>query len=112
MDDILRSNRDKDLDAVRLEFLQDPFLGAESTIAKGYWQLWILKLELMRKTQSPEIFQTTADLLRRARTKDDAGRITDSRFGDWLVWKLYIEAASSNKDKSVISFFRVLSSRY
>jgi N-terminal acetyltransferase B complex non-catalytic subunit len=100
------------MDAKRLEFLQSPFLGPESTIAKGDWELWRIRLELMRKTLSPDIFQTTADLLRRARTKDNAGRIVDSRFSDWEVWQLYIEAALSNKDKSVNSSFLLPSSSY
>lgn len=99
MDDILKSKGDKTMDTARLEFLQNPFLGPESMIAKGYWQLWKLKLELMKVTQSPDIFQTTADLLRRARTKDESGGIADSRFSDWAVWEMYIEAALANKEK-------------
>ena len=99
MDDILKSKSDKNMDADRLQFLQSSFLGPESTVAKSEWQLWRLKLELLQKSQSPEIFQTTANLLRRARTKDEAGRIADSRFGDWLVWQLYIEAASRNTER-------------
>lgn len=104
MDDILKNKSDKNMDAARLGFLQSPFLGPESTIAKSEWQLWRLKLELLQKSQSSEMFETTADLLRRARTKDEAGRIADSRFSDWLVWQLYIEAASSNMERPVIIF--------
>ena len=98
MDTILKSGDPKKMDPVRLNYLQNPFLGPESTIAKGEWQLWRLKLELLKK--DPELLlQTTRDLLKRARMKNEAGEIMESRFSDWIVWESYIDVALLNKSK-------------
>ncbi|KAG0650585.1 N-terminal acetyltransferase B complex subunit arm1 [Hyphodiscus hymeniophilus] len=96
MDTILKNGNPEKMNPVRLKYLQDPFLGPDSTIAKGEWQLWRLKLELLKK--DPQLlFQTTSDLLKRARTKNENGEITESRFSDWIVWKSYIDSALLNK---------------
>lgn len=98
MDTILRSGDTQKKNPVRLSYLQSPFVGPESTIAKGEWRLWILKLELLKN--DPELlFQVTKDLLKRARTKDKDGKIPESRFSDFVVWKSYIDAALTNKSK-------------
>lgn len=98
MDTILRNGDPEKMNPVRLNYLQNPFLGPDSTIAKGEWQLWRLKLKLLKK--DPELlFQTTSYLLKRARTKNEAGEIAESRFSDWFVWESYINAALLNKPK-------------
>ena len=98
MDTILRSGDREKADPVRLSYLQSPFLGPDSTIAKGEWRLWIIKLELL-KDQPELLFQTSGSLLKRARTKDASGQISESRFSDWVVWKSYVDAASTNMSK-------------
>jgi N-terminal acetyltransferase B complex non-catalytic subunit len=96
MDAILRNGDPQKMSPVRLNYLQNPFLGPDSKIAKGEWQLWRLKLDLLKK--DPELlFQTTSDLLKRARTKSEAGDIAESRFSDWKVWESYIGAALLDK---------------
>lgn len=85
----------------QLEYLQDPFLGPESVIAKGDWSLWRDKLQLMTQArQWQSLFQVTGNLLKRARTKDASGQISESRYSDWLVWDAYMRSAleiSSNE---------------
>jgi N-terminal acetyltransferase B complex non-catalytic subunit len=98
MDIILKSGGQEKMNPVRLNYLQNSFLGPDSAIAKGEWQLWRLKLELL-KNEPELLFEMTRDLLKRARRKDDAGQITESRFSDWVVWKSYVDAASTNKSK-------------
>jgi len=72
----------------RLQYLDDPYLGAESNIAKGEWQLWRWKIELMTSTQQWKVlFDTTISLLARARTKDSDGKISEARYSDWIVWE-------------------------
>lgn len=72
----------------RLQYLDDPYLGAESTVAKGEWQLWRWKIQLMTSTrQWKALFDTTSSLLVRARTKDSSGKIAEARYSDWIVWE-------------------------
>ena len=98
MDIILQNGDPGEMNPIRLNFLQDPSFGPDSTIAKGDWQLWRRKLELLKK--DPELlFQTTRDLLKRARTKNDSGEITESRFSDWVVWESFIDTALLNVPK-------------
>jgi N-terminal acetyltransferase B complex non-catalytic subunit len=98
MDAILKNGDPGKMNPVRLNYLHSPYLGPESTIAKGEWQLWRLKLELLKK--DPEVlFQMTGDLLKRARTKNKAGEIAESRFSDWIVWESYIDTALRDKPK-------------
>jgi N-terminal acetyltransferase B complex non-catalytic subunit len=77
-----------------LEFLQDSHLGPESAVAKGEWQLWRFKLKLMAEAQQWEdLFETTGELLKRARTRDKLGRLSESRLSDWIVWDAFINSA-------------------
>lgn len=90
----------------QLEYLKDPFLGPESAVAKGDWSLWRDKLRLMiQGRQWRELFQVTSGLLKRARTKDTSGQISESRYSDWLVWDAYIQSAyeiSSNDNDELM----------
>jgi N-terminal acetyltransferase B complex non-catalytic subunit len=71
----------------RLGHLEDPYLGPESTIAKGEWLLWIDRLDLLKRLERwQDLFELTSDLLRRARTKSSDGQLNESRFSDWIVW--------------------------
>jgi len=75
-------------------YLQSPQLGPESTVAKAEWQLWRTKLELMETAQQwQDIFDTTAALLKRARTKDESSQLSESRLSDWTVWEAYVRSA-------------------
>ncbi|CAG8961090.1 hypothetical protein HYFRA_00002633 [Hymenoscyphus fraxineus] len=78
----------------RLEYLQDPNLGPESVIAKSEWQLWRFKLILLGEVKSwQELFDTTQSLLKRARTKDASGQLSETGFSDWIVWDSFIRSA-------------------
>lgn len=78
----------------RLEYLQTSQLGPESVVAKGEWQLWRTKLQLMEAAQQwQELFDTTSALLQRARAKDEVSQLVESRLSDWIVWEAYIRSA-------------------
>ncbi|KAJ5032454.1 uncharacterized protein L3040_009058 [Drepanopeziza brunnea f. sp. 'multigermtubi'] len=88
----------------RLEYLQDPLLGPESVVAKGEWELWRLKLELLEKAQEwKELFEVTGSLLKRSRTKNEAGNYSEARLGDWVVWEAYVLSAGQLKDRKATS---------
>ncbi|PVH88261.1 hypothetical protein DL98DRAFT_508974 [Cadophora sp. DSE1049] len=77
-----------------LDYLQDPLLGPESAVAKGEWDLWRMKLELLEKSQDWKVtFETTGSLLKRARTTDTASQYAEARLSDWIVWDAYIRSA-------------------
>ena len=79
---------------VRLEYLQSLQLGPESVAAKGEWQLWRTKLQLMEAARKwQDLFDTAAALLKRARTKDDSSQLTESQLSDWIVWEAFIRSA-------------------
>lgn len=40
-----------------------------------------------------QLFETTGDLLKRARTKDERGEIVEARMADWAVWQAYLRSA-------------------
>ncbi|TVY35438.1 N-alpha-acetyltransferase 25,NatB auxiliary subunit [Lachnellula occidentalis] len=78
----------------RLEYLNDPTLGPESAVAKGEWQLWRFKLKLLENAAKwQELFETTKSLLKRARTKDESGQLSESGMSDWIVWEAFIRSA-------------------
>ncbi|KAF4637117.1 hypothetical protein G7Y89_g955 [Cudoniella acicularis] len=78
----------------RLDYLRDPSLGPESAIAKGEWQLWRFRLKLLERAQAwQELFDTTKVLLKRARTKDESGQLSESGLSDWIVWEAFIRSA-------------------
>ena len=78
-----------------MKYLQDPNLGPESAVAKGEWELWRLKLELMETSREwQELFKTTGALLKRARTMDESSKFSESRLSDWIVWEAYIRSAT------------------
>jgi N-terminal acetyltransferase B complex non-catalytic subunit len=78
----------------RLGYLQSSQLGSESAVAKGEWQLWRTRLQLMEAAkQWQELFDTTGTLLKRARTKDESSQLPESRLSDWIVWEAYIRSA-------------------
>ncbi|KAH8602738.1 N-acetyltransferase B complex non catalytic subunit-domain-containing protein [Bisporella sp. PMI_857] len=86
----------------RLQYLSDPYLGPESTIAKGDWQLWRWKIELLRNSQQWKVlFDTARGLLARARTKDDSGIIVEERFSDWLVWEGFLRSAKELSETDI-----------
>jgi len=71
-----------------LQYLDDPYLGAESAVAKGEWQLWRWKIELLTSTQQWRVlFETTSSLLGRARARDASGKMVEARYSDWIVWE-------------------------
>jgi N-terminal acetyltransferase B complex non-catalytic subunit len=78
----------------RLEYLNDDTLGPESAAAKGEWQLWRFKLKLIengRKWQ--ELFDTSKALLKRARTANESGQLSEAGMSDWIVWEAFIRSA-------------------
>jgi len=78
----------------RLEFINDPTLGPESAVAKGEWQLWRFKLNLLENAAKwQELYETTKSLLKRARTKDQSGQLSESGLSDWIVWEAFIRSA-------------------
>jgi N-terminal acetyltransferase B complex non-catalytic subunit len=78
----------------RLDYLQSPQLGPESVVAKGEWQLWRTRLQLMEVAQQwQELFDTIGGLLKRARTKDESSQLAESRLSDWIIWEAYIRSA-------------------
>ncbi|TVY80385.1 N-terminal acetyltransferase B complex subunit arm1 [Lachnellula suecica] len=78
----------------RLEYLNDATLGPESATAKGEWQLWRFKLNLIEAAQKwQELFDTTKALLKRARTKDESGQLAESGMSDWIIWEAFIRSA-------------------
>lgn len=91
----------------QLDYLQDPYLGPESTIAKGEWSLWRDKLQLMKQArQWQDLFQVTSNLLARARAKDESGQLSESRYSDWAVWEAYVQSSlelSSNESVTALS---------
>lgn len=93
----------------RLEYLKNPHLDPESIVAKGEWQLWIDKLQLMSDgEQWQQLFEVTSDLLKRARTKAD-GRIIESRYSDWVVWDKFRKSARNlNQKDSIYKVFAEL----
>ncbi|RDL34632.1 uncharacterized protein BP5553_07760 [Venustampulla echinocandica] len=77
----------------RLEYLRDPSLGPDSLVAKGEWQLWRFKLKLLEEAYLwKELFNTTRELLKRGRTKDESGQLVETRMCDWLVWEGFIRS--------------------
>lgn len=80
----------------RLNYLKDPALGPESPVAKGDWELWRDKLQLMEAAkQWQELFDTSSTLLKRARIKDESGQIIEARMADWIVWESYVHSAAA-----------------
>jgi N-terminal acetyltransferase B complex non-catalytic subunit len=80
----------------QLKYLNEPSLGPESTVAKGDWELWRNKLQLMEKSEQwQEIFDVTGQLLKRARTKNENGQIIEAKLADWVVWQAYLNSATT-----------------
>jgi N-terminal acetyltransferase B complex non-catalytic subunit len=78
-----------------LEYLRDPNLGPESVVARGEWQLWRIRLTLLKTAhQWKELFGVTKALLERARTKDGAGQLSKANFSDWIVWDAFVCAST------------------
>jgi len=78
----------------RLGYLNDATLGPESAAAKGEWQLWRFKLQLTESTKKwQELFDTSKALLRRARTADESGQLSEAGMSDWIVWEAFIRSA-------------------
>lgn len=81
---------------LRLSYIESPMLGPDSEIANGEWEILRMKLSLMTSVKKwPELFTITSDLLRRARTKDQTGQLSEDRFSDWVVWDTFLLSASS-----------------
>ncbi|KAI1005849.1 hypothetical protein K3495_g2373 [Podosphaera aphanis] len=91
-----------------IEYLEDPHLGPDSSLAKGEWDLWITKLKLYKQLNMwQKLFETTIALLKRARTKNSSGQFPEARMGDWLVWESLIESAVQLRDYLYFSKVRV-----
>ncbi|KAK6615242.1 cytoskeleton organization protein [Botrytis cinerea] len=87
----------------QLNYLNEPSLGPESIVAKGDWELWRNKLELMQTSEHwQQLFDTTGGLLKRSRTKDERGQIVEARMADWAVWQAYLHSALSLQTPSAI----------
>lgn len=83
----------------RLEFLSDPKMSADSKLAKGEWQLWRSRLEVLAELKHwEELYKISKALLERGRTKDSTGKYSASRFCDWKVWEGYLSAAMHLED--------------
>ncbi|POS84809.1 hypothetical protein EPUL_001729 [Erysiphe pulchra] len=88
-------------------YLDDPHLGPESSIAKGEWELWRLKLKRMNQLKIwGELFETSISLLTRARTKNANGQLSESYFSDWLVWDSLILSAAEVTDNNYMKKIR------
>ncbi|KAG4031438.1 hypothetical protein MFRU_009g02110 [Monilinia fructicola] len=87
----------------QLKYLNEPSLGPESIVAKGDWELWRNKLQLMEASEHwQQLFETTGDLLKRARTKDERGEIVEARMADWAVWQAYLRSALALQTSSTL----------
>jgi N-terminal acetyltransferase B complex non-catalytic subunit len=76
------------------EYLEDSNLGPESSVAKGEWDLWRLRLKSMEVSQKwVELFEITSTLLKRARTKNASSQLAESKLSDWVVWEGFIRSA-------------------
>jgi N-terminal acetyltransferase B complex non-catalytic subunit len=83
----------------QLEYLRNANLGPESVVAKSEWQLWRFKLNLLTAAQEwKELFEITQALLKRARTKDEAGQLSEASFSDWIVWEAFVRSATELSD--------------
>jgi N-terminal acetyltransferase B complex non-catalytic subunit len=81
------------------DYLQDPNLGPESSVAKGEWKLWRLRLKSLEESQKwVELFDITSTLLKRARTKDSSSQLVDSKLSDWIVWEGFLLSATMLHD--------------
>lgn len=79
----------------QLDYLNDSSLGPESAVAKGEWEIWRMRVRLMQEARRwTEVFDITGLLLKRARTKDAAGLLSEASLSDWVVWEAYIKSAS------------------
>lgn len=84
-----------------MNYLNEPSLGPESIVAKGDWELWRKKLQLMEVSGHwQQLFETTGGLLKRARTKNDRGEIIEARMADWAVWQAYLRSALALENPS------------
>ncbi|KUJ22389.1 uncharacterized protein LY89DRAFT_636366 [Mollisia scopiformis] len=84
----------------RLEYLQDKHLGPESTVAKGEWSLWRLRLKLMTEANHwQDLFDLCGTLLKRARTPNDSNQLVEASFSDWTVWEAYLKSASKLENR-------------
>lgn len=78
----------------RLEYLADPNLGPDSIVAKGEWELWRFRLQLLEEVKDWQgLFDITKSLLERARTKDASGKIIEPGMSDWIVWEAFLKSA-------------------
>ncbi|KAG9248309.1 N-acetyltransferase B complex non catalytic subunit-domain-containing protein [Calycina marina] len=88
----------------RLQYLEDPSLGAESKVAKGEWQLWRWKMELLTSSRQWKVLcETSRSLLGRARTKDNAGKLSEARYSDWVVWEGFMRSVKELSQDSISS---------
>ncbi|KAB8302834.1 hypothetical protein EYC80_006174 [Monilinia laxa] len=87
----------------QLNYLNEPSLGPESIVAKGDWELWRNKLQLMEASEHwQQLFEITGDLLKRARMKDERGEIVEARMADWAVWQAYLRSALALRTPSTL----------
>jgi N-terminal acetyltransferase B complex non-catalytic subunit len=94
----------------QLDYLKDPQLGPESSVSKGEWEIWRMKLRMMQDAEQwNEIFTITSNLLERARTKDASGVLPEAQLNDWVVWQAFIRSAVEADDPlSVVSKLLVI----
>lgn len=81
-----------------LEYLSTEQLGPSSPIAKAAWRFTRQKLEAMHELGLwRDIFDECAMLLVQARANNEGGAIVNAWGGDWLVWKLYLQASRATE---------------
>ncbi|KAA8576322.1 hypothetical protein EYC84_006456 [Monilinia fructicola] len=71
----------------QLKYLKRAFSWPRLMEASEHWQ---------------QLFETTGDLLKRARTKDERGEIVEARMADWAVWQAYLRSALALQTSSTL----------
>lgn len=62
-----------------------------------------MKLRTMQDAQQwEELFTITANLLKRARTKDKSGVLSEAQLNDWIVWKTFMRSAAQLGDPTSV----------
>jgi hypothetical protein len=77
-----------------VEYLEDPQLGPESSVSKGEWEIWRMRLRMMQEDRRwDDLFSVTGKLLERSRTKNESGQIQEAHLADWIIWETHIKSA-------------------
>ena len=91
---MLRITKEYGKNELRLDYLNDPHLGPDSALAKGEWELWRFRIQLLEDASKwEELFDISGKLLQRARAKDSKGNIAEPGMADWIVWTAFLRSA-------------------